>query len=554
MADFIKATDSLNKGREKLNAIAEEMGNKDVISAPEIIAARGGEADLEARLNKENNEVTSQLAQNTAQAAHAATEVNKKIDKNIGGVREVDLSQEVKDIINGDRPLPTAEVNSILTENIVDKQITRDKLSDDFTHNTPWITDPDASLDILFASGTYIIDGAVKASPINSMGILDVVASRTTKNNTIYRVIQIMYPLNGTKIHYRGFSIRSDTGIFVGEPTRWLPILNHAAHISDLKGFTSKGIATNTHIDTLTEEGTYFIGSDVEGNPYRSAILTVEKTYATGHPDELTNTWGIQRATSVDSPNKISVRYFRSLAGNLEVREWTQVAGIDSNWAVDSQWANKKYVAFGTSLLSNDGITDGRGGYADYISSTLGTNFENRGRGSGGITKTAAVGDTTMQRVKALASQPDDIDLITVEVGANDYGVPLGELGDTTQDTWYGALDMLCQELRKGTSGRVVLVTSTPARNSRAPGAEDRTPYQMNSVSGARDRAVEEVGEIYGLPVLNTSKKSGLMSYANDETYVDHIHLSELGAEIIGRYLAFELLKINPMPSNLSRL
>lgn len=44
-------------------AVSDEMTDKDVISAPEIIAARDGEANLKARLDKEKNEVTAQLAQ-----------------------------------------------------------------------------------------------------------------------------------------------------------------------------------------------------------------------------------------------------------------------------------------------------------------------------------------------------------------------------------------------------------------------------------------------------------------------------------------------------------
>ena len=43
-------------------AVSDEMTDKDVISAPEIIAARDGEANLKARLDKEYQEVTAQLA------------------------------------------------------------------------------------------------------------------------------------------------------------------------------------------------------------------------------------------------------------------------------------------------------------------------------------------------------------------------------------------------------------------------------------------------------------------------------------------------------------
>lgn len=42
--------------------VSDEMTDKDVISAPEIIAARDGEANLKARLDKDHQEVTAQLA------------------------------------------------------------------------------------------------------------------------------------------------------------------------------------------------------------------------------------------------------------------------------------------------------------------------------------------------------------------------------------------------------------------------------------------------------------------------------------------------------------
>src|SRR5699024_3661762 len=43
-------------------SVIDETTNLDVVSAPEIIAARNGEVNLKARLDKEKNEVTAQLA------------------------------------------------------------------------------------------------------------------------------------------------------------------------------------------------------------------------------------------------------------------------------------------------------------------------------------------------------------------------------------------------------------------------------------------------------------------------------------------------------------
>lgn len=47
----------------QFNSIQQELTNKDPISAPEIIAARGGEPTLSARLEKDQQEVNAQLAQ-----------------------------------------------------------------------------------------------------------------------------------------------------------------------------------------------------------------------------------------------------------------------------------------------------------------------------------------------------------------------------------------------------------------------------------------------------------------------------------------------------------
>ena len=48
--------------------VSDEMTDKDVISAPEIIAARNGEANLKTRIDKDHQEVTAQLAQTDAEA------------------------------------------------------------------------------------------------------------------------------------------------------------------------------------------------------------------------------------------------------------------------------------------------------------------------------------------------------------------------------------------------------------------------------------------------------------------------------------------------------
>ena len=58
--------------------IQGELTDKDVISAPEIIAARGGEPTLSARLDKEQQEVSAQLADNANLSSPSIANINEK--------------------------------------------------------------------------------------------------------------------------------------------------------------------------------------------------------------------------------------------------------------------------------------------------------------------------------------------------------------------------------------------------------------------------------------------------------------------------------------------
>ncbi|QWV87411.1 hypothetical protein KQ224_04870 [Streptococcus parasuis] len=53
---------------EQFQNVIDETTDKDVISAPELIAARNGEANLKTRLDKEHQEVTAQLQQKANQS------------------------------------------------------------------------------------------------------------------------------------------------------------------------------------------------------------------------------------------------------------------------------------------------------------------------------------------------------------------------------------------------------------------------------------------------------------------------------------------------------
>lgn len=114
-------------------AVSDEMTDKDVISAPEIIAARDGEPNLKAKIDKNYNEVTAQLAQTASYLD------DKKIDR--GNVLLNDLnknsvkfdgtwftSQFLDDLSKGVLDVTNVLDDSLTTSKFVDKSVTVEKV------------------------------------------------------------------------------------------------------------------------------------------------------------------------------------------------------------------------------------------------------------------------------------------------------------------------------------------------------------------------------------------------------------------------------------------
>ena len=106
---FSLKTSQINDIERFFKDVMQELGeDKDFYSLPEIAGARGGFDTLGARLN----DTSTQLAQ--------------KVTKNRGEITSADLSQEVKEQMTGGSVAVVGK-NAILTENIVDGQVTHEK-------------------------------------------------------------------------------------------------------------------------------------------------------------------------------------------------------------------------------------------------------------------------------------------------------------------------------------------------------------------------------------------------------------------------------------------
>lgn len=95
----------------KFDLLQQEMTDKDVISAPEIIAARNGEANLKTRIDKDHQEVTAQLAQKVTQGNVSVSDINK----NLGKFDQTYMSDEFLQQIAGNAPINTVPADYSLT-------------------------------------------------------------------------------------------------------------------------------------------------------------------------------------------------------------------------------------------------------------------------------------------------------------------------------------------------------------------------------------------------------------------------------------------------------
>ena len=116
-------------------------------------------------------------------------------------------------------------------------------------------------------------------------------------------------------------------------------------------------------------------------------------------------------------------------------------------------------------------------------------------------------------------------------VGENDYGnYPIGELGDTTTDTFCGAIDTMCKYLLKNFKGKRILICSSPIRYDTVNGVNlrDRLEEYVN--------AEKKVVEYYGLPFLDFFHE-----YAHYTITSDGLHPTVDSGKLLGRVMAKKL-------------
>lgn len=195
-----------------------------------------------------------------------------------------------------------------------------------------------------------------------------------------------------------------------------------------------------------------------------------------------------------------------------------KLLGITGNDLAGLTWA-----VLGDSITAASGVERS---YHSIIAQKLGLTAINYGYNGSWISYTDAMPEGNEMCVR-YATMTEDADIITCLGGINDINnnAALGQMGDTENTTFYGAMDLLIRGLLGKYPGKRIGFITPPRYGD---GAREQ-PYID---------AIHAVCEKYAVPVLDLYRE-GMASTATAElsaTYFkDGLHPNELGHDVIAR-------------------
>jgi lysophospholipase L1-like esterase len=208
-----------------------------------------------------------------------------------------------------------------------------------------------------------------------------------------------------------------------------------------------------------------------------------------------------------------------------------------------SKWRNKTWHVIGDSITWQDqkvyaGTTEVAQGYQTLINETVKfKEIRNAGISGASMAKSSKYPSPNGSNCAA-GVDPGvnyaDVDLITLFAGTNDFklNVPLGiqgQIGDTSFDdtTFYGAYRKLLEHILTAKPTIKIYLLASLQR--------DNSGYDVNFTNPAGCKlidyvnAVKEIGQMYGLPVLDLYATSGITRLTLDTYTRDGLHPNDLG-------------------------
>lgn len=207
------------------------------------------------------------------------------------------------------------------------------------------------------------------------------------------------------------------------------------------------------------------------------------------------------------------------------------VEGGAGGGAVSNQWAGKKWYAYGTSLTATNK-------YTKTVQELSGLTLVNKGISGGGI---AAGSKSVKSAIMNTTDGKLNADLITLEVGANDASIALGEIYDTSNSTFCGNLNQCIRYLQENTEAQIVVLSSTNAKTNTSSNTEATPEVQYGTDKHTKYqqwKATEEVSKINSVYYIGMGEGAGL-GYArmNSKYLSDAIHHTDLGGKNLGSFV-----------------
>lgn len=149
-------------------------------------------------------------------------------------------------------------------------------------------------------------------------------------------------------------------------------------------------------------------------------------------------------------------------------------------------------------------------------------------------------------------------DLITLEVGANDTSSVLGNVYDTEDETFCGALNQCIRYLQKYTNAQIVVISSTNGRYSYDDENDIFYPEKRfgtdNHTKLEQWNLTREVCKLNGVYYIDMGESAGLgYSRMNDTYLVDQIHHTDIGGYNLAQFVWSKLKNIPLWYSKIER-
>lgn len=243
-----------------------------------------------------------------------------------------------------------------------------------------------------------------------------------------------------------------------------------------------------------------------------------------------------------------------SLTKHIKLKDY--VAEIDQ----EIVWNGKKWAAFGTSITDTSYIDPlflmPTGKYVPYLVQMSGMVVTNYG----------IAGASFLNNImnKVLSTDLSTFDLVTIEGAVNDHATskPLGEVGDTSNETFAGTIYQMANYVYTNSNATLIFITDHVGRyvhiNPTPSGADfygDCAPTKRNNLNLLQIDYINMIAkqcEYFGIPIIMAGQDAGINLMTGNQYLVDHIHQSYAGGHQYAQTIWSALKNIKPriIPDN----